>query len=155
MSVETLTQSVDLTQEIAMPETKVKGPTNQTVLKEPKLQTQGSLGSIGTVAPRFEGETIPQVKTYTYTKKCKDGTTKEVTVKRKYVNKIDRTNSLQNKEHKDTVIQNIIINRDKILALDSRKRVKFVKEFCLPPNVKCSYNTLRALLDKHLSVESS
>ena len=96
---------------------------------------------------------LPQTKSYTYTKTSKDGKTKEITVKRKYVNKLDRSNSLQNKEHKDLVIQHIIENKDKILALNSRKRVKFVKEFCIPPNVTASYNTIRALLDKHLKTE--
>lgn len=99
----------------------------------------------------IESASHPQIKSYTYTKTSKDGKTKEITVKRKYVNKLDRSNSLQNKENKDLVINNIIQNKDRINELNSRKRVKFVKEFCIPPNVTASYNTIRALLEKYLN----
>ena len=65
-------------------------------------------------------------KTYSYDKTNKDGTKTTKIVKRKYTNKLDRSNTLQNSENKRIVIENIINHKDKILELECRKRVKYI-----------------------------
>ena len=94
-------------------------------------------------------------KTYTYEKTKKDGTKISKTVTRKYTNKKDTSNTLQNKNNKQIVEQNIIKNYDEIMKLDERKRMKYITDKCLPENVTASYNTLRRMLTEIINTHST
>ena len=94
-------------------------------------------------------------KTYSYDKTNKDGTKTTKIVKRKYTNKLDRSNTLQNSENKRIVIENIINHKDKILELECRKRVKYVRENCIPEGITASYNALTSLIIKYVLTKDS
>ena len=88
------------------------------------------------------------VRSYTYESTNKNG--KKVTKKvvRKYTNKKDTTNTLQNKTNKDIVEKNIRDNYNEIIALSERKRMGYIKEKCIPKDISASYNTIKALWTK-------
>lgn len=94
-------------------------------------------------------------KTYSYDKTNKDGTKTTKIVKRKYTNKLDRSNTLQNSENKRIVIENILKHKDKILELECRKRVKYVRENCIPEGITASYKALTSLIIKYVLTKDS
>ena len=87
-------------------------------------------------------------KTYTYESTNKKGQKVTKQVVRKYTNKKNTTNTLQNKTNKDTVIKNINDHYDEIIKLPEHKRLNYIKTNCLPDNVSASYNTLKSLWKK-------
>ena len=89
-----------------------------------------------------------QTKTYTYESTNKKGQKITKQVVRKYTNKKNTTNTLQNKTNKDTVIKNINDHYDEIIKLPEHKRLNYIKTNCLPDNVSASYNTLKSLWKK-------
>ena len=89
-----------------------------------------------------------QTKTYTYESTNKKGQKVTKQVVRKYTNKKNTTNTLQNKTNKDTVIKNINDHYDEIIKLPEHKRLNYIKTNCLPDNVSASYNTLKSLWKK-------
>ena len=100
-----------------------------------------------------ETPSIEMSKTYEYDSTDKNG--KKVTKKvvRKYVNKKETSNTLQNKANKNIVIENITNNLEKIKKLDKNKRITYIKEHCLPENVTASYNTLNKILSSLLETK--
>ena len=93
-------------------------------------------------------ETFGCTRSYTYETTNKSG--KKVTKKvvRKYTNKKDTTNTLQNKTNKEAVIKNINEHFDKIMELAEHKRISYIKDNCVPKDITCSYNTLKSLWNK-------
>lgn len=87
-------------------------------------------------------------KTYEYNHTNKNGKTVTKRVVRKYTNKKDTTNTLQNKTNKDIVIKNINDNYDKIMELPERKRMKYIRDNCVPNDISASYNTIKSLWNK-------
>ena len=89
-----------------------------------------------------------KTKEYVYESTNKNG--KKVTKKvvRKYTNKKDTTNTLQNKSNKDVVEKNINDNYDKIMELPERKRMKYIRDYCIPNDISASYNTIKLLWNK-------
>ena len=89
-----------------------------------------------------------KTKEYVYEHTNKNG--KKVTKKvvRKYTNKKDTTNTLQNKTNKDIVEKNINDNYDKIMELPERKRMKYIRDYCIPNDVSASYNTIKSIWSK-------
>ena len=90
-------------------------------------------------------DSIPQTKTYEYETTHKNGTKGVKCVTRKYVIKKETINTLQNKENKQKVKENISKSFDDIMKLPERKRMSFIKNNCFPPNVTSSYNTVKAM----------
>lgn len=86
---------------------------------------------------------IQKVYTYETTNKSGKKVTKKVV--RKYTNKKDTTNTLQNKTNKELVNKNINEHFDKIMELAEHKRLNYIKTNCLPDGVTASYNTLKSL----------
>ena len=93
-------------------------------------------------------ETEPTTKTYLYEHTNKNGKTVTKKVVRKYTNKKDTNNTLQNKSNKNVVEKNIIDNYDKIMELPERKRMKYIRDYCIPNDVSASYNTIKAIWNK-------
>lgn len=93
------------------------------------------------------GSTEPETVTrsYTYESTNKDG--KKVTKKvvRKYTNKKDTSNTLQNKSNKELVEKNIRDNYSKIMELPDRKRMSYIRDNYVPNNISASYNTIKAI----------
>ena len=90
-------------------------------------------------------------KVYTYEITNKNGKTVTKRVVRKYTNKKDTTNTLQNKANKEILEQNIRENFETIKALPERKRISHIRDNYLPENVTASYNTIRTIWQKVLS----
>lgn len=95
-----------------------------------------------------ENNSVEKVYTYEITKK--DGKTTTKRVVRKYTNKKDTSHSLQNKENKILLEQNIKDNFETIKALPERKRISHIKEHCMPENVTASYNTIKTIWERIL-----
>ena len=93
-------------------------------------------------------------KVYTYEMSGKTGKTITKRVVRKYTNKKDTSKTLQNKENKTLLEQNIKENLDTIKALPERKRMSYIKTNCLPENVTASYNTIKTIWEKILKGET-
>lgn len=87
----------------------------------------------------------PIEKVYTYETKNKTGKVVTKRVVRKYTNKKDTSNTLQNKAHKEALEQNIKDNLNLILDIPDRKRISYIKKNCLPENVTASYNTVKTI----------
>ena len=43
------------------------------------------------------------------------------------------------------MFKNIIDNYDKIIELPERKRMKYIRDYCVPNDVSASYNTIKAI----------
>ena len=99
-----------------------------------------------------ENNSVEKVYTYKITKKDGKITTKRVV--RKYTNKKDTSNSLQNKENKTLLEQNIKENFETIKAIPERKRISHIRDNYLPENVTASYNTIRAIWERILKGET-
>ena len=84
-------------------------------------------------------------KTYEYKHTNKNGKTVTKHVVRKYTNKKDTSNTLQNKSNKDIVTKNITDNYDKIMELPERKRMKYIRDYCIPNDISASYNTIKSI----------
>lgn len=87
-------------------------------------------------------------KVYTYEMISKNGKSVTKKVVRKYTNKKDTTNTLQNKSNKEFLEKSIQEKFDEIKALPERKQIRFIKENCLPENVTASYNTIKTIWRK-------
>lgn len=87
-------------------------------------------------------------KIYTYESTNKNGKVVTKKVVRKYSNKKNTSNTLQNKANKDIVEKNINDNYDKIMELAERKRMTYIKENCVPKEISASYNTLKSIWNK-------
>ena len=111
------------------------------------MSTQSEI-EISAVTTPVTTDTESVTKTYMYEPTNKNG--KKVTKKvvRKYTNKKDTTNTLQNKTNKDIVEKNIRDNYNEIIALSERKRMGYIKEKCIPKDISASYNTIKALWTK-------
>lgn len=96
---------------------------------------------------RVYGASAPESVTRSYTYETTNKSGKKVTKKvvRKYTNKKDTTNTLQNKTNKEAVIKNINEHFDKIMELPEHKRISYIKDNCVPDGVTASYNTLKSL----------
>ena len=99
-----------------------------------------------------ENNSVEKVYTYEITKK--DGKTTTKRVIRKYTNKKDTSHSLQNKENKTLLEQNIKENFETIKTIPERKRISYIKEHYMPENVTAAYNTIRAIWEKILKGET-
>ena len=108
-----------------------------------KLLTEAAIEMMDQIA-----ESASVSKTYTYESTNKKGQKVTKQVVRKYTNKKNTTNTLQNKTNKDTVIKNINDHYDEIIKLPEHKRLNYIKTNCLPDNVSASYNTLKSLWKK-------
>ena len=99
---------------------------------------------------RVYGASAPESVTRSYTYETTNKSGKKVTKKvvRKYTNKKDTTNTLQNKTNKEAVIKNINEHFDKIMELAEHKRISYIKDNCVPKDITCSYNTLKSLWNK-------
>lgn len=94
-------------------------------------------------------------KVYTYEIISKNGKTVTKKVVRKYTNKKDTTNTLQNKSNKEFLEKSIQEKFDEIKALPERKQIRFIKENCLPENVTASYNTIKTIWRKAIEERNS
>lgn len=94
-------------------------------------------------------------KIYTYESTNKNGKVVTKKVVRKYSNKKNTSNTLQNKANKDIVEKNINDNYDKIMELAERKRMTYIKENCVPKEISASYNTLKSIWNKILTSKQS
>ena len=109
-----------------------------------KLLTEAAIEMMDQIAEAPESVT----RSYTYESTNKKGQKVTKQVVRKYTNKKNTTNTLQNKTNKDTVIKNINDHYDEIIKLPEHKRLNYIKTNCLPDNVSASYNTLKSLWKK-------
>ena len=103
----------------------------------------------------MSSENILIEKEYVYEITNKNGKTLKKRVVRKYTNKKETSNTLQNRANKELVLKNIKDKIDEIMALPERKRINFIKTNCLPEGVSASYNTLKALFVKASSQEKN
>ena len=114
---------------------------------EPTTKTYAD-ESAETVRSKSLASETDVTRSYSYEHTNKNG--KKVTKKvvRKYTNKKDTTNTLQNKTNKDIVEKNINDNYDKIMELPERKRMKYIRDYCIPNDISASYNTIKSLWNK-------
>ena len=89
-------------------------------------------------------------KVHTYEMISKNGKTVTKKVVRKYTNKKDTSNTLQNKSNKEFLEKSIREKFDEIKALPERQRMSFIRKNCLPENVSGSYNTIKTIWQKIL-----
>ena len=89
-------------------------------------------------------------KVYTYETVNKNGKTVTKRVVRKYTNKKDTSNTLQNKANKELLEKNIQEKLDEIKAVPERQRISFIRKNCLPENVSGTYNTIKTIWQKIL-----
>lgn len=94
---------------------------------------------------KHQFDCLAKEKVYTYEVTNKDGKKVNKQVVRKYTNKKDTSNTLQNKEHKDALISAISDQLDVILELPEHKRINHIRMNCLPKNISASYNTLKSI----------
>ena len=121
----------------------------QSELREAQEQSSVTPLDIASTTKTYADESAETVtRSYTYEHTNKNG--KKVTKKvvRKYTNKKDTTNTLQNKTNKDIVEKNINDNYDKIMELPERKRMKYIRDYCIPNDISASYNTIKAIWSK-------
>ena len=103
----------------------------------------------------MSSENILIEKEYVYEITNKNGKTLKKRVVRKYTNKKETSNTLQNRANKELVLKNIKDKIDEIMVLPERKRINFIKINCLPEGISASYNTLKALFVKASSQEKN
>lgn len=122
---------------------------NSKLLTDVAIEMMDQIAESASVSKTYGAEAPESVtRSYTYESTNKKGQKVTKQVVRKYTNKKNTTNTLQNKTNKDTVIKNINDHYDEIIKLPEHKRLNYIKTNCLPDNVSASYNTLKSLWKK-------